>query len=57
MNGFEFVEDLHQTYGLLEGYRKAERYLETPFDGERSDRAEEKFRDEIKQALWKLDQI
>lgn len=57
MTGYEFVEDLYATYGLLEGYRKAEAYLETPFDSERSDKAEERFRDEIKKALWQLDQI
>ena len=54
-NGKQFVEELVTRYGLLEGYRMAVDYLEMQKDV--LDKKEIEFCNQIKIALWKLDQI
>lgn len=54
-NGFEFVRDLHQKYGLLEASRIATDYL--LMQKNVADETENEFCKEIALALHKLDQI
>lgn len=54
-NGFEFVRDLHQKYGLLEASRMATDYLLMQKDV--ADEKENEFCKEVSLALHKLDQI
>lgn len=53
-NGVAFVNDLVEKYGLLEGYRMADKYLETPEDGTED---EAYFRQGVRFGMWKVDQI
>ena len=55
MNGNEFVEDLYNVYGLLEGYRLCKAYLELQKNA--TDPEEIKFCDEVRSAMQKLDLI
>lgn len=55
MTGEEFVHNLHKDYGLLEAYRIASVYLETP--NREVSETETKFREEVRLAMWELDQI
>ena len=54
-NGAEFVDDLHQKYGLLQAFQMIEDYLRIPVkDG---DDEEQKFRFEVIEAANRLDHI
>lgn len=55
MNGRQFVKNLIAEYGMLEGYRMAERYLETKISN--NDTEEIKFRDEMRKVMHEVDQI
>ena len=52
-DGYDFVNDLHQKYGLLEAFRMGNEYLEMQKYTEDEDEIE--FCEEVKQALWELD--
>ena len=52
--GIDFVNQLISDHGLLEGYRIAEEYLKTPEDGSVE---EAQFRQGVRFAMWKVDQI
>lgn len=52
--GIQFVNDLIQLHGLLEGYRITEEYLKTPEDGSTE---EAQYRQGIRFAMYKADQI
>lgn len=52
-NGKEFVTDVINAYGLVEGYRVLEKYLEIRC----IDLEEAKFREEMKIAMNEVDQI
>ena len=53
-DGINFVNNLVDKFGLLEGYRIAEEYLKTPEDGSTE---EAQFRQGIRFAMYKADQI
>lgn len=55
MNGKQFVKNLVAEYGLLEGYRMAESYLEIPYD--ESDSEETQFRSEMRAEMSEVDNI
>ena len=56
MNGTEFVRELIDKYGLLEGYEMAKSYLSIPYSSE-DDPKEKNFREEIRMELNRVDQI
>ena len=53
-DGIDFVNDLVEKYGLLEGYRIAEEYLKVPEDGTVE---EAQFRQGVRLAMNKLNQL
>ena len=53
-DGIDFVNDLVEKYGLLEGYRIAEEYLKVPEDGTTE---EAEFRQGIRFAMWRADNL
>lgn len=53
-DGINFVNNLVDKFGLLEGYRIAERYLEIKEDGSTE---EAQFRQGMRFAMLKVDQI
>ena len=53
--GYLFVMELYERHGLLEAYRIASEYLD--MQKNTTNPEEKSFCDEIKLALWKLDQI
>ena len=57
-NGKEFMDYLHEGYGLLEGYSMAEEYLRISREiAHNTDPAEVKFCAELEEAMRKLDMI
>lgn len=54
-NGYEFVKDFHDKYGLIEGYNLAIEYLE--LQKNTTDKEERKFCEEVRIAIEKLDRI
>lgn len=58
MNGKQFVEELHEKYGLLEGYDIAEEYIAISMNVcKNTNPAEIKFCQEVREALDELDKL